>query len=710
MKVYNYLLGLLSVITLSSINLLSQVEVAQPEVLHSQYEQKKLFGEYIRIKESGGDLYIPKRNKDIQPHTEGGACTVSFTLDQTSDTYRSGLAVYGDNLPEPIVIREFSSIGMATCKLPRGTYTMYAYYFSKDKMRFYIVFKDNVLVRNNVSIDFDVQEANLLTTVKTYDEKSTQLKADVKKEDELLQQGNCRHLSTDVFFVHKKHGNIMTLFGRYYTPEYDFGIYTNSFGGNISFCATVKGIKKDDASRYFLSYSTDKAGQTLENNPKNYAQENQRFEPTKIGRGYISIASPAYSIWSVYDSGALANSFMFDYDFIVKDKTVSFWYDLPKSKDGKFMTLVAPAFLDQRTAIPSTQGARWDYRYIVGLPILGDASGTEYVNFGYELWLGYSMLQNGKQKIYPGHPVFSFTKKQGAFEYGNSCPILSIITIPDKKTILLTYTYLGRYGEVRQTDAKEESSLHQNKVVEGDVVHHVITNTNVQVDNASGYNETTLDYNTSRSDFVPPVLQMLRFVDSKGIINDHFESGSEGYVEFAAGDFDHIDNGKGLGYWECKQNNVEAKLYYSEHGSNRWRTLDIDLIPSNYWAQGFGDFFRGELSQVAGKGGWFDLLVDLKDLSNNTQKQILSPAFYIENPTFTYPVLASSEFNLRLEDHSIVIEGLTNPQVVVYNNGGVVRIDKKGNKIPVSDLIDGVYIVKVIGEGNTFVKKIVLSD
>ena len=138
--------------------------------------------------------------------------------------------------------------------------------------------------------------------------------------------------------------------------------------------------------------------------------------------------------------------------------------------------------------------------------------------------------------------------------------------------------------------------------------------------------------------------------------------------------------------------------------------MDIDLIPSNYWAQGFGDFFRGELSQVAGKGGWFDLLVELKDLSNNTQKQILSPAFYIENPTFTYPVLASSEFNLRLEDHYIVIEGLTNPQVVVYNNGGVVRIDKKGNKIPVSDLIDGVYIVKVIGEGNTFVKKIVLSD
>ena len=319
------------------------------------------------------------------------------------------------------------------------------------------------------------------------------------------------------------------------------------------------------------------------------------------------------------------------------------------------------------------------------------------------------MLPDGRQSIYPGHPVFSFTEKQGEFEYGNSCPILSMITIPDKKTLLLSYTYLGRYGEVRETDAKEESILHQDRDVKGDVVHHVITNSNVQVDNVAGYNITTLDYNTSRSDFVPPVLQMLRFVDTEGAITDRFNSGGDGYIELAAGDFDHIDNGKGLGYWSCKQHSVDVKLYYSEHGSEAWHPLSIELKPEHYWAQGFGDFFRGALSDVTGQRGWFDLKVELWDLSDNRQTQVLSPAFYIENPTTIYPILERNDVELKLEGSSIVITGLNAPQVSVYDSAGVMLIDKRGNSIPITPLANGTYLVKIVCNGKTYSKKVLLS-
>ncbi len=707
MKISNFLYGLLSIIILSSESLHSQGVGVSSDVFQTQGEQRKLCGENYMIQEYG--LYAPKRHKEHKSQAMA-EYTVSFMLDETAETDRIVLAIFGENIPESIMIRKFSSIGEASCKLPKGTYTMYAYYLSKDNMRCYVVFKDNVAVLRNMSIDFNVQDAKYLTEIKSYDEKSVLLQGDVKKDGQVLQLGNCRHLSTDVYFVHNKLGCLMTSFNNYYSPNYNFGIYTNDFGDNISLGATVKGIKKEDGSRYFLSYSSDKAGQTLENNPNDYARAKQRFEPTKVGRGYISIASPAYYVWSVYDSGALSNSFMFDYDFIVKDKIVSFWYDLPKSKDGKFMTLVAPAFQDQRTVIPSVGGsARYDYRYMVGLPLCGNVHGTEYVDFGYGLWYGYAMLPDGRQSIYPGHPVFSFTEKQEEFEYGNSCPILSMITIPDKKTLLLSYTYLGRYGEVRETDAKEESILHQDRDVKGDVVHHVITNSNVQVDNVAGYNITTLDYNTSRSDFVPPVLQMLRFVDTEGAITDRFNSGGDGYIELAAGDFDHIDNGKGLGYWSCKQHSVDVKLYYSEHGSEAWHPLSIELKPEHYWAQGFGDFFRGALSDVTGQRGWFDLKVELWDLSDNKQTQVLSPAFYIENPTTIYPILERNDVELKLEDSSIVITGLSNPQVSVYDSAGVMLIDKRGNSIPITPLANGTYLVKIVCNGKTYSKKVLLS-
>lgn len=695
---------------LSSMSLTAQSLDISSTAFQRQGEQRSLLGSYHLVQKMGTDLYIPKNLKSDGAGSEENQYQISFTLDQTAKTERATLGIFGESLSESIVIRDFSSIGEASCKLPRGTYTMYAYYLSKDRLRCYIVFKDNVVVQRNMSINFDVQEASQLTTIKTYDENSVLLSADVEKNGVLLKQGNCRHLSTDIYFVHKKLGCIMTSFNKYYTPDYDFGLYTNDFGRNISCCATVKGIKREDGSRYFLSYSTDKAGQTLENNPKEYAQEKQRFEPTKVGRGYISIASPAYSIWSVYDSGALSNSFMYDYDFIVKDKTVAFWYDLPKSKDGRFMTLVAPAFLDQRTVIPSpSDWAKYDYRYIVGLPILGNAHGTEYVDFGYGLWYGYSMLPDGRQSIYPGHPVFSFTDRQEAFEYGNSCPILSLVIIPNQKTLLSMYTYIGRYGEVRETDAKEESTLQQKKEENGDLVHHVITNSNVQVDNLAGYNRTELDYNTSRSDFVPPLLQMLRFVDTEGSITDRFTSGADGYIEFAAGDFKHVNNDKGLGYWVCKENNVVVAVYYSEYGANNWKPLAVESSPEHYWAQGFGDFFRGSLADVAGRGGWFDLKIELKDRSDNMQTQVLSPAFYIERPTSIQTVHGGSNASIILEDESLLVSGISNPQVIVYDSAGVIQLNRHGTSVLLSSLPDGVYVVKVVGEGETLTKKIALS-
>lgn len=709
MKISNCLYGLLSIILLTSATLQSQSLASHSDVFQKQGEQRTLYGENHLIQDHAYNLSVPKRQTSHTPRATE-EYTVSFTLDQTAETDRIALAIFGENLPESIMLRSFSTIGEAKCKLPKGSYTMYAYYLSKDNLRHYVVFKDNVAVLRNMSIDFNVQDAKYLTEIKSYDEKSVLLQGNVVQDGKIVHSGNCKHLSTDVYFLHNKLGCLMTSFNKFYSPDYNYGIYTNDFGDNISLGATVKGIKSEDGSRYFLSYSSDKAGQVLKNDPKNYAQAKQRFTPTKIGKGYTSIASPAYNVWSVYDSGALSHVLMFDYEFILQDKNVSFWYDLPKSKDGRFTTLVAPAFLDQRTVIPSVQGeAKYDYRYLVGLPIRGNAQGTEYVDFGYGLWYGYAMLPDGRQSIYPGHPVFSFTEKQGEFEYGNSCPILSIITIPNGKTLLLSYTYLGRYGEVRETDAKEESTLQQNRDVQGDVVHHVIKNTNVQVDNLAGYNITTLDYNTSRSDFTPPILQMLRFVNAEGEITDRFDSGTGGYVEFAAGDFDHVDNNKGLGYWSCKQQNVTVALYYAEHGTDSWHPLEVASKPEHYWAQGFGDFFRGALSEVAGEGGWFDLKVELKDLSDNKQTQVLSPAFFIQNPTAIFPLLSKEDVKLKLEESNLQVIGLTNPQVTIYDNAGVMLIDMRGNSVPVASLTDGTYLVKIAGDGKTYIKKLLIS-
>lgn len=249
MRISNYLYGLLSIIILSSGSLHSQVFDVSSDVFQTQGEQRRLCGENYMIQEYG--LYAPKRHKEYESQAMA-EYTVSFMLDETAETDRIVLAIFGENIPESIMIRKFSSIGEASCKLPKGTYTMYAYYLSKDNMRCYVVFKDNVAVLRNMSIDFNVQDAKYLTEIKSYDEKSVLLQGDVKKDGQILQLGNCRHLSTDVYFVHNKLGCLMTSFNNYYSPDYNFGIYTNDFGDNISLGATVKGIKKRMALAIFF--------------------------------------------------------------------------------------------------------------------------------------------------------------------------------------------------------------------------------------------------------------------------------------------------------------------------------------------------------------------------------------------------------------------------------------------------------------------------
>ena len=53
--------------------------------------------------------------------------------------------------------------------------------------------------------------------------------------------------------------------------------------------------------------------------------------------------------------------------------------------------------------------------------------------------------------------------------------------------------------------------------------------------------------------------------------------------------------------------------------------------------------------------------------------------------------------------------GLTNPQATIYDNAGVILIDMRGNSVPVASLTNGTYLVKIAGDGKTYIKKLLIS-
>lgn len=308
-----------------------------------------------------------------------------------------------------------------------------------------------------------------------------------------------------------------------------------------------------------------------------------------------------------------------------------------------------------------------------------------------------------------GQPRYKFGISKDV-TLANAAPIL-IVRPMLNDNLSFQYTYVGRYGEVRLIDSFNMSSyLPENLVAEWGANHEIqmtfngkqvcsnqaeftkfnwkpyqgtekeigdflvtITDCNVKVDDMKGINETLLTFNNSLADFTPPTLTMLSMRGKDDLATDRFYA-EDGVIEFSAADFKgHYD---GIFYYTT--NEIEKPIVeYAPHGSDTFSSINtVEEVPELYRMPGWGYFFRARVGESSSKikSGWYDLRIKLTDKSGNTQTQLISPAFRIDEMAAVDEMI----FDTDNESETIYFD-LTGKPIMHPSKG--IYITKKGNSI-----------------------------
>jgi hypothetical protein len=283
---------------------------------------------------------------------------------------------------------------------------------------------------------------------------------------------------------------------------------------------------------------------------------------------------------------------------------------------------------------------------------------------------------------------------------GNNVPTLSLLINADEEPFpeeMFPYLFqtgvgsgfVGRQGEARITDLfLTEVAGHK----EGEHFIYNLTDSNILIDGEiNGRNDSEIGLSLDKSDWIPPVLQLLSFNDSEGVVTDRFESGNNAFVEIYGGDFKYVE----------KEVEIENETYYrremavkplkqvviewSPSGENDYAPIEVAENPDKFFVPGYGYCFTGSLKSVdkPSTNKWYDLRIRLEDESGNYVTQTIQPAFRMEKPKSGIEKIQYDIRDIFAGDSS----------VEVYTTSGImigVIYDRSG----LDNFTPGVYILK----------------
>lgn len=319
------------------------------------------------------------------------------------------------------------------------------------------------------------------------------------------------------------------------------------------------------------------------------------------------------------------------------------------------------------------------------------------------------------------NPLLSFdVTKPHVWNYG--CPVLVFSTYY-KWNAGFNQAYIGRLGENRSIDFKSTEArvsvndaapseeilqnLQWGQLPEEGKIDFEYTDTNVAIDDIPGKNVTRIGFDMSRSDWQPPTLQLVRFVDNEDNFIDRFASGDKGVIEFYGGDFDLIYLKEESYGWYTEEPATEVKVEYAPYGSDAFLPLEVENIPERDFMPGFGTYYRGSLASVDRKSenGWFDVRITLTDEAGNYQEQTLSPAFKIDE-NLGVEETAYPEIIVTVAKGNITVYGCENPEMEIYSTDGLLLNRVTSDSCDASQLNHGVYLVTIKDGNKMAVRKI----
>lgn len=638
--------------------------------------------------------------------------TAKLTLKVTSNRSPDQAIVIGKDFMQAV---EFSA-KTGSINLPKGTYDLYLEFGGKTS---YYVFRENVEVNGDMELSIDQSEANIPIETYYYDENGNELHAVVKDKGEVVEEATCDDIVKLFSFVNKDYGYVSFVMHWGYFPKgWRMNCYVNKLSDRYYFAEAgtyVKGPHNYAYKTIINDFENDNIHKSV---PANLKRMETGFSVSPSMKGDKYVNMPGVETAFIVDGATLGDTRMWGLPDPADNGKVVTYIDCPASTPGIRHQMdmgVRPVVTDAYEMKKDYDGYEYEeFSFLVAPLITGNANEELKYNVScYDLNYLFNVPEGSiSYVVYPGHPEFSYTTADGNAPFGESVPVLSYRSVQMlEDNALYPYDqvrYMGRYGEMRETDAIKADF--QSEVTENGIFVKV-TNDNVEIDGMKGKNYAEVHYDLKKDDTTAPTFQMLQFKDAAGNICDRFDNIQGAKMQMAGGDFSYVDNLNPPYVGHFKHTDpASVKAYYAPHGTDTWTELTVSEDKSKLFLPAFGNFYEADLSSVKADAAnaWYDVRLEIADASGNYQKQTIAPAFMLNNTNSIQQVASDGKGALVMSGKTVRLADGKAAKITVCSIDGRTMQSAYTNAIDLSNMGTGMYIVTAQTDNGTVSAKVAL--
>lgn len=601
--------------------------------------------------------------------------------------------------------------------IPKGVYDLYVEIYDDNGVA-HFVFKENVDLTQDQNITINHTEADIPVEFHFFDENNQELHMNITEDQKVVIPKTADDMVKLYSIIHKDYGptkRMMDFAAR--KKGYLMDFYIN----NVSDKYYVGEVVAAGVGSHYYAYKavmSDFTKNVYNSDPANLFKLASEFTTSPaMNDDYIN--QPGIEAAFSCDGYAYTYSRLWGGKDVRDEGKIITFIDCPESKltdEYKVNMLARPMATDYYVLSDDPDyGESISFSYIKAPAAFGNAKeGVKFMVSGGDLYDEFNVpVGETNYKYYPGHPEFSFEATDGKAHFGNSVPVMAYNSVretyEDEVDVYDSYSYRGRYGELREPDA---SLVDYNEEATADGTIVTLKNSNVKVDGIDGKNISVVKYDITKQDNTAPTLQMLTFKDVQGNICDHLDSNLGAKMIFAGGDFNYVENPDYpyIGHYTCSAPE-SVKAFYAPHGTEDWVAIPLKEDPEKFFMPAFGHFYEVNLSDVKaeGKDIWFDVRVEMSDATGNYQKQTISPAFKVATIAAIDQAKAAVGSSLVVMGKRVSLAGNDMADFTVRSIDGRTMQNVHANGVDLGGMISGVYVVTaVMADGNVLSAKVAL--
>ncbi len=522
-----------------------------------------------------------------------------------------------------------------------------------------MLFKENMEVEGDMTINFDPAEATNLQTFAQYTHDGELVTfpvvkwLDVDPYIETIETGNTNSIALD-FSVYYGDACLATVFGEIGASilEDDGAIHSN-----------------ENAYDFYINDVSDKVSveqmriaTTIDNN-----MDIIKYDVVTIDGSRTFANDPAdFLFYTPSFPDELYFSDFFAGGPVVKTET-STTYVMYRNYNGGYYIGKKPA--DRELIVIPARGEfetdyAWNTTNVSSTPLTNMGDGQfHYIIYPYSQHYLFSsyLAKEGGELAEATPSAFSFAESQLGGELFQNVPIqVSTSTLkyedtPEYYFPQFYWTYIGNNGEQNLCRARTSNVefRHNGNVIASDVwemedkwnedffsnfadvdgSYDLVTSTDINLGEVVGRNTTVTHYVINgNSDCQSPTIQMLQLRKEDETVTTRFAEGDVVMLSVAGGDYKYniTEN------WEEWFDYIPApiKVEYSAYNANEWQELEVTANEDLFYLPGFGDTYQGTISDLpVSQNNWYDLRLTVVDAAGNSQQQTLTAAFRVDNAT-----------------------------------------------------------------------------